>query len=88
MFSCFSFRIQNDLIEAIDDVIRHDTKKDISGAPFVAAKVEETTDVTRRVTRLRHQEAQVAEARLHGPMPPSFIFGGAWPLCFYMSNFS
>lgn len=46
VFSGLSNKIQNDLIEAIGDVIRNDIKKEISAAPFVAVEVDETTDVT------------------------------------------
>ena len=46
MFSGFSARIQNDLIEAIGDVIRYDIKE-ISAGPLVAAEVDETTNVTK-----------------------------------------
>ena len=46
VFSGLSNRIQNDLIEAVGDVIRNDIKKEISAAPFVAVEVDETTDVT------------------------------------------
>ena len=45
MFPGFSSIIQNDLIEAIGDVIRYDIKE-ISAAPFAAAEVGESTDVT------------------------------------------
>uniref|UniRef100_A0A672GMX8 HAT C-terminal dimerisation domain-containing protein n=1 Tax=Salarias fasciatus TaxID=181472 RepID=A0A672GMX8_SALFA len=44
--SGLSNRIQNDLIEAVGDVIRNDIKKEIGAAPFVAVEVDETTDVT------------------------------------------
>ncbi|XP_032065573.1 zinc finger MYM-type protein 1-like isoform X2 [Thamnophis elegans] len=46
VFSGLSNRIQNDLIEAVNDVIRNDIKKEISATPFVAVEVDETTDVT------------------------------------------
>ncbi|KAK0139561.1 Zinc finger MYM-type protein 1 [Merluccius polli] len=46
VFSGLSNRIQNDLIEAVGDVIRSDIKKEIDAAPFVAVEVDETTDVT------------------------------------------
>ena len=46
VFSGLSNRIQNDLIEAVADVIRNDIKKEISATPFVAVEVDETTDVT------------------------------------------
>uniref|UniRef100_A0A3Q2DQ75 DUF4371 domain-containing protein n=1 Tax=Cyprinodon variegatus TaxID=28743 RepID=A0A3Q2DQ75_CYPVA len=46
VFSGLSNRIQNELIEAVGDVIRNDIKQDISAAPFVAVEVDETTDVT------------------------------------------
>ena len=45
VFSGFSNIIQNDLIAAIGDVVRYDIKE-ISAAPFVAAEVAESTDVT------------------------------------------
>ncbi|XP_053556369.1 zinc finger MYM-type protein 1 [Bombina bombina] len=48
VFSGCSNRIQNDLIEAVADVIREDIRKDIDAAPFVAVEVEETTDVTNK----------------------------------------
>ena len=47
MFSGFSNIIQNDLIEAIGDVIRYDIKE-ISAAPFAAAEAGESTDVTNK----------------------------------------
>ncbi|XP_063061049.1 zinc finger MYM-type protein 1-like [Engraulis encrasicolus] len=48
VFSGLSGTIQNDLIEAVGDVIRADIKKEIDDAPFVALEVDETTDVTNR----------------------------------------
>ncbi|XP_060768562.1 zinc finger MYM-type protein 1 [Neoarius graeffei] len=48
VFSGLSNGIQNDLIEAVGDVIRSDIKKEIDAAPFVAVEVDETTDVTNR----------------------------------------
>lgn len=48
VFSGLSNRIQNDLIEAVGDVIRNDIKEDINAAPFVAVEVDETTDVTNK----------------------------------------
>jgi len=44
VFSGFSIIIQNDLIAAIGDIVRYDIKE-ISAAPFVAAEVDESTDV-------------------------------------------
>jgi len=44
VFSGFSNIIQNDLIAAMGDVVRYDIKE-ISAAPFVAAEVDESTDV-------------------------------------------
>ncbi|XP_071317715.1 LOW QUALITY PROTEIN: zinc finger MYM-type protein 1-like [Trachinotus anak] len=44
VFSGLSNRIQNDFIEAVANVIRHDIKKEISATPFVAVEVDETTD--------------------------------------------
>ena len=46
VFSGFSNIIQNDLIAAIGDIVRCDTKE-ISAAPFVAAEIDESTDVTK-----------------------------------------
>ncbi|XP_049597201.1 zinc finger MYM-type protein 1 [Syngnathus scovelli] len=46
VFSGLSNSIQNDLIEAVGDVIINDIKKEISAAPFVAIEVDKTTDVT------------------------------------------
>ena len=49
MFSGFSNIIQNDLNEAIGDVIRYDMNiKEASAAPFVSAEVDESTDVTNK----------------------------------------
>ena len=47
MFSGFSNIIQNDLIAAIGDVVRYDIKE-ICAAPFVAAEVGESTNVTNK----------------------------------------
>ena len=47
VFSGFSNIIQNNLSEAIGDVIRCDIKG-ISAAPFIAAEVGESTDVTNK----------------------------------------
>ena len=47
VFSYFSNIIQNDLIAAIGGVVRYDIKE-ISAAPFVAAEVDESTDVTNK----------------------------------------
>jgi len=46
VFSAFSNIIKNDLIATISDVVRYDIKE-ISAAPFVAAEVNESTDVTK-----------------------------------------
>lgn len=40
--------IQNDLIEAISDVVRCHIKSDINAASFVAVEVDETTDITNK----------------------------------------
>ena len=48
VFSGLSNRIQNDIIEAVAEVIRTDIRKDINKASFVAAEVDETTDVTQK----------------------------------------
>ena len=47
VFSVFSNIIQNDLIAAIDDVVRYNIKE-ISAALFVAPEVDESTDVTNK----------------------------------------
>jgi len=47
VFSGFSIIIQNDLIAVIGDMVRYDIKE-ISAAPFVAAEVDESTDVTNK----------------------------------------
>ena len=48
VFSGLSNRIQNDLIEAVAEVIRSGIRKDIDEASFVAIEVDETTDVTQK----------------------------------------
>jgi len=49
VFSGFSNIIQNDLNEAISDVIRYDMNiKEASAARFVSAEVGESTDVTNK----------------------------------------
>ena len=48
VFSGLSNRIQNDLIQAVRDVITNDIKKEISAAPFVAVEVDKTTDGTQK----------------------------------------
>ena len=48
MFSGFSNIIQNDLIAAIGDVVKYDIKE-ISAPRFVAAEVDESTDVANKV---------------------------------------
>jgi len=47
VFSGFSNIIQNDLIATIGDVVRYDIKK-ISATAFVAAEVDESTDVANK----------------------------------------
>ena len=44
MFSVFSNIIQNDLIAAMGDVVIYDIK-DIRAAPFLAAELDESTNV-------------------------------------------
>ena len=46
VFSGWSIIIQNDLIAAIGDTVRYDIKE-ISAVPFVAAEVDESTDVAK-----------------------------------------
>ena len=48
VFSGLSNRIQNDIIEAVAEVVRTDIRKDINKASFVAVEVDETTDVTQK----------------------------------------
>ena len=48
MFSGLSNRIQNNIIEAVAEIIRTDIRKDINKVSFVAAEVDETTDVTQK----------------------------------------
>ena len=48
VFSGLSNRIQNDLIEAVAEVIRSDIRKDIDEVSFVAIEVDETTDVAQK----------------------------------------
>ena len=48
VFSGLSNRIQNDIIEAVAEIIRTDIRKDINKASFVAVEVDETTDVTQK----------------------------------------
>lgn len=45
VLSGLSNRIQNDLIEAISDVIRNNIKKEINTAPFLAVEVDATMGV-------------------------------------------
>lgn len=45
-FSGLPNRIQNHLIKAVADVIRNNIRNEIGAALFVAAEVDETTDVT------------------------------------------
>jgi len=47
VFFGFSNIIQNNLIAAIGNVVRYDIKE-ISAAPYVAAEVDESTDVTNK----------------------------------------
>ena len=47
VFSGFSIIIQNDLIAAIGDMVRYGIKG-ISAAPFIAAEVDESTNVTNK----------------------------------------
>ena len=46
VFSGLSIRIQNDIIEAVAEVIRTDIRNDINKASFIAVEVDETTDGT------------------------------------------
>jgi len=47
VFSGFSNVIQNNLIAAIGDVVRYDIME-IIAAPFIAAEVDESTNVTNK----------------------------------------
>ena len=46
VFSGLSNRIQNDIIEAVAEVIRTDIRNNINKASFIAVEVDETTDGT------------------------------------------
>ena len=48
VFSGLSNRIQNDLIEAVAEVILTDIRNEIQEAPFIAVEVDKTTDVTQK----------------------------------------
>ncbi|KAM3858201.1 zinc finger MYM-type protein 1 [Diretmus argenteus] len=48
VFTGTSNRIQNDLIEAIADVLREDIKEELSVAQFIAVEVDESTDITNK----------------------------------------
>ena len=48
VFSGLSNRIQNDIIEAVAEVIRTNIRKDINKAFFVSAEVDEKTDITQK----------------------------------------
>jgi len=76
VFSGFSNIIQNDLIEAIGDVIRYDIKE-ISAAPFFAAEVDESTIVTnkqrRTKGRLRRLEPPLNGNRLNTNLLLRFV---------------
>uniref|UniRef100_A0A3P8UM16 DUF4371 domain-containing protein n=1 Tax=Cynoglossus semilaevis TaxID=244447 RepID=A0A3P8UM16_CYNSE len=72
VFSGLLNRIQNDLIEAVAEVIRKDIKKEVSAASFVAVEVDETTDITNkaqisvvlRYVTLKSDACEVKEAFL------------------------
>ncbi|XP_036973754.1 zinc finger MYM-type protein 1 [Acanthopagrus latus] len=64
-----SNRIQNDLIEAISDVVRSSIKSDVDAASFVAVEVDETTDANNKaqisaVLRYVNSDCEVKEAFL------------------------
>ena len=48
VFSGLSNRIQNDIIEAVAEIIQTDIRKDINKASFVAVEVDETTNITQK----------------------------------------
>ena len=48
VFSGLSNRVQNYIIEAVEEVIRTDIRKNINKAYFGAVEVDETTDVTQK----------------------------------------
>jgi len=58
VFSGFSNIIQNDLLPAIGDVVGYDIKEK-SAAPFVAAEVDESTDVTNKAQISSHYVAKI-----------------------------
>ena len=48
VFSGLSNRIQNDIVEAVAEVIQTDIRNDINKASFIAVEVDETIDVTQK----------------------------------------
>ena len=48
VFSGLSNQIQNDLTEAVVEVIRTDIRNNVNKASFVAIEIDETTDVTQK----------------------------------------
>ena len=48
MFSGLSNRIQNDIVEAVAEVIQTDIRNDINKASFIAVEVDETIDVRQK----------------------------------------
>ncbi|XP_063804876.1 zinc finger MYM-type protein 1-like [Pseudophryne corroboree] len=88
LFSGLSNKIQNDLIEAVGDVLRNDMKEEIKAATFVALEVDETTDVTNKAlvsVILRYvAKSEVREAFLgfddvgedrRAPVISDYVFG-------------
>ena len=47
-FSGLSNQIQNDIVEAVAEIIETDIRKDVNKASFVAVEVDETTNVTQK----------------------------------------
>ncbi|CAK6975949.1 zinc finger MYM-type protein 1 [Scomber scombrus] len=47
-FTGTSNRIQNDLIQAVSDTLRHDIQVEVNAAPFVSVQVDEITDATNK----------------------------------------
>ena len=94
VFSGFSTIIQKDLIAAIGDVIRYDIKE-ISAAPFVAAEVDESTDV-KKSSDLCHvvksevvcevKEASVGFDDVMTDEPLLYFF--SCPSCFHLFMFA
>jgi len=85
VFSGFSNIIQNDLNEAVGDVIRYDmSMKEASAAPSVSAEVDESTDVTNKAQSsvIMWLKAQSCLKILNGKKCIQYSENGQGKLCF------